>query len=202
VALHGDEGRDLGGAAATSMVIDSWRVAADAAGFIVLAPACPTDIGCDGAWSDWLATEGYRPSNASLAWLDAQVDAIEARYDVDLSGEYLAGYSGGAYWLGYYAQARASRFAGVAFVAGGMPAYTAFNACPSCKIPGYFLGGDGDPRTAGQMSDTASAFQACGEEIHLELVPGSHEEAIASLTTKNEAGAILTWFAARPRACP
>ena len=28
---------------------------------------------------------------------------------VAVAAEYLAGYSGGAYWLGYYAQARASR---------------------------------------------------------------------------------------------
>jgi poly(3-hydroxybutyrate) depolymerase len=199
VLLHGDEGRD-GRAAATAGAIASFRAAADAAGFIVLAPACPASLGCDGAWSDWLASEGYHPSAASLSWLDAQVDAIESAYDVRTSGEYLAGTSGGAYWLGYYAQARADRFAGVAFVAGGLPAYTASNACPACKLPGYFLGGSGDYRTAGQMSDTARAFQTCGEATTLDLVTGDHEQTIASLPS-GRASAILAWFEARPRAC-
>jgi hypothetical protein len=201
VALHGDEGRDIGVLRATAGVIELWRAAADALGFIVLAPACPASLGCNGAWSDWLAAASYRPSSAALAWLDGQVDAIEASYDVRTDAEYLAGISGGAYWLGYYAQARASRFAGVAFVAGGMPAFTAYHGCPACKIPGYFLGGSGDFRTAGQMSDTATAFQQCGQGVTLDLFEGNHEQTIASLSVANKASAILQFFAARPLVC-
>jgi poly(3-hydroxybutyrate) depolymerase len=201
VVLHGDEGRDIGTLAATANAIDLFRDAADARGFIVLALACPASLGCNGAWSDWLAASSYRVPDGALAWLDAQADAIEKSYAVLTSREVLAGFSGGAYWLGYAAQARANRFAGVAFVAGGMPAYAAYNGCPPCKIPGYFLGGNGDPRTAGQMSDTASAFQKCGEETKLDLVTGDHQQAIASLTTQKRAGAILDWFVARPLAC-
>jgi hypothetical protein len=201
VALHGDEGRSMGVAGATGLAIDNWRAAADQAGFIVLALACPASLGCNGAWSDWLASERYQPSAASLAYLDAQVDAIEAKYNVLLAGEYLAGTSGGAYWLGYAAPARASRFAGVAFVAGGMPAYDVYKGCPSCKIPGYFLGGTSDFRTAGQMTDTADAFARCGQEVSFDKVQGDHGATIASLVTSKKAKAILDWFVAHPRAC-
>ena len=201
VVLHGDEGRDYGVANATQGAIGLWSAAADARGFIVLALACPADHGCNGAWSDWLDSEQYRVSDANLAWLDAQVDAMEASYAIDTTSEYLTGYSGGAYWLGYVAPARASRFAGVAYVAGGMPAYQAYHGCPTCKIPGYFLGGDGDYRTEGQMSDTASAFDGCAQEIELQLVSGDHQQTIASLGA-GRALDILDWFAARPLACP
>jgi poly(3-hydroxybutyrate) depolymerase len=195
VALHGDEGREFGLDAATAGVIALWRDAADAAGFLLFAPACPAAHGCDGAFSDWLAADGYDPPAASLGWLDTQVDELEARYNIDRSREYLGGHSGGAYWLGAYAPARASRYAAVAFVAGGMPAYHTLHGCPSRSLPGYFLGGDGDPRTSGQMSDTANAFQACGEPIQLQLVTGAdHEATIASLANGN-AAAILAWFA-------
>lgn len=201
VALHGDEGRDFGLDAATSGVIGSWQAAAEGAGYIVLAVACPAGKGCNGAWSDWLAQDGYHPSAASLAWMDAQVTDLEGRYNIDRSREYLSGYSGGAYWLGYYAQARASRFGGVAFVAGGMPAYTSFNACPACKLPGYFLGGDKDPRTGGQMSDTANAFNGCGEPIKLDVVMNAdHDQTIGSLAT-GRAKVILAWFNGLPLSC-
>ncbi|MBA3452435.1 MAG: hypothetical protein H0T42_04985 [Deltaproteobacteria bacterium] len=201
VALHGDEGRDFGRASATQGVINSWKAAADQQGYIVFAPACPASAGCNGAWSDWLAAQSYRLTPATLAWLDAQVDAIEAMYNVELDREMLAGYSGGAYWLGYYAQARGDRFAGVAMVAGGMPAYTANHGCPVCKIPGYFLGGNMDFRTQ-QMSDTANAFDRCGEEIRTDLIAGgTHQSTIASLGS-GKALEILTWLDARPLSCP
>jgi poly(3-hydroxybutyrate) depolymerase len=199
VALHGDEGRDLGLEAATGGVVSLWQQASDAAGYLLFAPACPAARGCNGAFSDWLAADGYDPSPEALAWLDERVDELERRYNVDRAREYLAGYSGGAYWLGAYAPARASRFAAVAFVAGGMPAYHAFHGCPARRLPGYFLGGDGDFRTEGQMSDTASAFVACGQEIELDLVANAdHQATIASLAT-GRAAAILTWFGSRPR---
>ncbi|MEO6953919.1 MAG: hypothetical protein ABI321_19105 [Polyangia bacterium] len=202
VSLHGDEGRDFGLDSATGGVIGLWQTAADAAGYLLFAPACPAALGCDGAFSDWLAADGYDPSPAALGWLDGQVAELETRYNIDRSREYLTGYSGGAYWLGAYAPARASRYAAVAFIAGGMPAYNAFHGCAACKIPGYFLGGDGDYRTGGQMSDTANAFKGCGQEIHLELVTGAdHEATIASLGTGN-AAKILTWFDDRALSCP
>jgi poly(3-hydroxybutyrate) depolymerase len=200
VALHGDEGRDFGLASATQGVIASWRDAADRAAFIVLAPACPAAEGCDGAWSDWLAAENYDLDPATIAWLDAQVDAIEHEYNIATDHEDLAGYSGGGYWLGYFAQARASRYAGVAFVAGGMPAYAAYNGCPACKIPGYFLVGDSDPRTA-QIDQLASSFQQCDEEVKSDVIAGgTHESTIASLTS-GKADAILSWLQSRPLAC-
>ncbi len=200
VALHGDEGRDFGLASATGGVISMWSGPADTAGYIVFAPACGAAIGCNGAWSDHLAAQGYKLSATTLAWLDAQIDALESAYNIDRNREYLTGWSGGAYWLGYYAQARAERFAAVAFVAGGMPAYTSFNGCPSCKLPGYFLGGDMDFRTA-QMNDTANAFNSCGEAIQTDLVANADHQATIGSLSGGRAAAILTWFETRPLSC-
>lgn len=197
VSLHGDEGPDAG----VPSVISLWSAAADAHGFLVLALPCGAELGCaDGNWSGWLAAQGYQITPANMATMNAQTSMVESLYAVDTKREYLSGYSGGAYVLGYFAQAQAARYGAVAFVAGGMPAWTATgHGCPASPLPGYFLGGDGDYRTAGQMSDTARAFEACGDEHTLDLVTGAdHGATIASLGS-GRADAILTWFEAHPR---
>jgi hypothetical protein len=194
--FHGDEGPTEGVAGSLAL----FSAAADAHGTIVLALACSVDLGCvDGNFSGWLAAQGYRVTAERRAFIEAQVTKIESLYDVDVKREYLAGTSGGAYVLGYLAQAEAKRYAGAAFVAGGMAAWTGTgNPCPTPKIPGYFLGGDRDPRTGGQMSELATSFQRCGQEIQLDLVPGAdHGQTIASLGA-GRADAILSWLEARP----
>lgn len=196
LAFHGDEGPASG----VPSVIQLWTSAADAHGYLVLAVPCSSEIGCaNGNWSGWLAGQSYQITAQRMAQINGWADAMESLYDVDTKREYLAGYSGGAYVLGYFAQAQADRYAGAAFVAGGMPAWTGTgHACPTKKIPGYFLGGDKDPRTEGQMSDTAEAFQGCGQEIELDLVANAdHGQTIAALGT-GRADAILGWFDARP----
>lgn len=196
VALHGDEGPAVG----VPNIIQLWSGAADAQTVLVLALPCGTELGCaDGNWSNWLAGQGYQLTQAHMDWINAQATKMESLYDVDVKREYVAGYSGGAYVLGYFAQANADRYAGSAFVAGGMPAWTGTgHPCPTRKIPGYFLGGDADPRTGGQMSDTATSFKNCTEEIELDLVTGAdHQATIDSLGT-GRAAAILTWLDARP----
>ena len=198
VSLHGDEGPASG----VPSVIQLWGGAADKHGYLLLALACSSDLGCaDGNWSNWLAGQGYQITAQHMATMNAQAQKVESLYDVDTKREYLSGYSGGAYVLGYFAQAQAARYAAVAFVAGGMPAWTGTgHPCPTPKIPGYFLGGDGDYRTAGQMSDTASSFKTCGEEVKTDLVTGAdHQATIESLAT-GRADAILAWFDARPLA--
>ena len=197
LALHGDEGPASG----VPGVIQLWSAGADAHGYLVLAVPCSPELDCtDGNYSGWLAGQSYQVTAAHIAKINGWADAMESLYDVDTKREYLAGHSGGAYVLGYFAQAQADRYAAVAFVAGGMPAWTGTgHACPTTKIPGYFLGGDKDPRTGGQMSDTASSFQTCGQEINLDLVANAdHGQTIATLGT-GKADAILTWFDARPK---
>jgi poly(3-hydroxybutyrate) depolymerase len=192
LSLHGDEGPTAG----VPSVIGLWSSASDKHGTIVLAIPCGSGLGCtDGNYSNWLAGQGYQITSTNMDWINDQAKAVESLYNVDTKREYLSGYSGGAYVLGYLGQAQAARYAAVAFVAGGMPAWTGTgHACPATKIPGYFLGGDGDYRTGGQMSDTASAFQGCGEEAKLDLVTGAdHTGTIDSLGT-GRADAIMTWF--------
>jgi len=111
----------------------------------------------------------------------------------------LAGYSGGAYVLGYFAQAQAARYKAVAFVAGGMPAWSGTgHPCPSPKIPGYFLGGDGDFRTSGQMTDTKNDFDKCMEETKFVVVAGADHGATINTIGTGNGDAILTWMLTRP----
>jgi hypothetical protein len=192
IALHGDEGP----AAGVPSVISLWSTAADKHGAFVLALPCGAELACsDGNWSGWLAGQGYQITPANMAWMNAQAAKVESLYNIDVKREYASGYSGGAYVMGYFGQAQAARYAAVAFIAGGMPAWTGTgHACPARKIPGYFLGGDGDPRTGGQMSDTAQSFSSCGQPVELDVVKGAdHEGAIGSLGA-GRADVILGWF--------
>lgn len=196
VALHGDEGPSAG----VPSVIQLWTSAADKHGYLVLAVPCSSQIGCaDGNYSGWLAGQGYRITAQNMAVINGWADKMEELYDVDTKREYLGGYSGGAYVLGYFAQAQADRYAGAAFVAGGMPAWTGTGQpCPAKKIPGYFLGGEDDFRTEGQMTDTKNAFATCMQEAELVVVAGAdHGQTIATLGA-GRGDAILTWFNARP----
>jgi poly(3-hydroxybutyrate) depolymerase len=201
VALHGDEGTsDL--PSATAGVISLWRTEADAHGYIVLALACSSEIQCNGAWDLWAYAGQPVPASVEQ-WIDQQISTVETRYNVASKGKFVTGYSGGAYFLSWYALSHASKFGGVAFVAGGMPYWQALNGCPTCKIPGYFLGGDQDPRTGdpNAMSGLLSQFSGCSQPFVTDLVAGAdHSAAIESLAS-GRGDAILTWFDARPLGC-
>jgi MYXO-CTERM domain-containing protein len=189
VALHGDGG-------GASKLFQAWKAACDAAGVILMAPRCPTDVGCSAAssWWQWYFTSRHDP-----AWLGAQVDAVTARFPVDPARIYATGYSGGATYLGYYVPQNPQRFAAVAHVAGGKP----FSLpCPACKLPVLFVIGATDPMITPFTRPLREYYDACGgHEVVWEALRGVTHEGIVDVLRAGRSKSILSWLLARPASC-
>lgn len=179
VALHGD--RDH--AASTAM---RWRAAAKARGWALLSLECPKSEGCRGSWWRW---------DGDPAWVLAQVAAVQKDHAIDPARIYLAGWSGGATYIGQHAPAWTERFAGVVIHGGGQAPGA---DCPTRALPAYFLVGDANPLHA-LAKDLRAWFDACAQDVTWDLVKrGDHDKEERALT-KAKATAILDWLAARPR---
>jgi len=189
VSLHGDEGRPK-----SSHKV--WKQAAQDKGYILLSPECPRDLGCNGRWGTGSWHRGG-PAG-SVAWLNAQIDAVEAAYNIDRSRIYLVGGSRGAVYVGFHADAFAPRIAGAAMYAGGYSSNT--STCASCALPVYILVGDRD-----FLLDIAEKahrwFLGCGSEVTFDKVPGLRHRGAGKALLKGKASTILEWFSARPNAC-
>lgn len=189
VSLHGDEGSPR-----ASHGI--WKKAAQEKGYILLSPECPRDLGCKKRWGtgSW-----HRDASAgSVAWINAQIDAVEAAYNIDRSRIYLLGGSRGAVYVGFYADAFAPRIAGAAMYAGGYSSAT--STCAPCALPVYILVGDRD-----YLLDIAQKardwFLGCGSEVVFDEMPGGRHRGVGKSLLKGKAATILDWFSARPNAC-
>ncbi len=189
IALHGDEGRPK----ATHGI---WKRAAQEKGFILVSPECPRSLGCKGRWGDGTWHRGG--TAASIAWLDAQIDAVEAAYNIDRSRVYLVGGSRGAVFVGFFADAFAPRFAAVAMYGGGYSSFA--NRCAACAVPAYVLVGDNDFLLDIAMK-ARDWFRDCGSEVELDTLPGVDHRGIGKAIMKGKASTILEWFRARPNAC-
>lgn len=189
VSLHGDEGRPT-----SSHGI--WKQATQENGYILLSPACPRDLGCNRRWG----TGSWHPDGpaGSVTWLNAQIDALEAAYNIDRSRIYLVGGSRGAVYVGFHADALAPRIAAAAMYAGGYSSAT--NTCASCALPVYILVGDRD-----FLLDIArkarSWFLGCGSEVVFDIMPGVRHRDVGKTLRKGKARTILAWFSARPNSC-
>jgi predicted esterase len=181
VVLHGD-GEQAGDAAAR------WRSVALPRGWAVLALQCPRDRGCvDGSWYQW---------QGAPEWVRAQVDAVVRRFAINRRRIYLVGWSGGATYLGMNAASWAPEFAAVVFHGGGQA--PAGDACPSRRLPGYFLVGDRNPAHPA-VKRLRSYFERCHQEVRWDLVArGDHAEEDVALD-RQKAAWILAWLQARPR---
>jgi poly(3-hydroxybutyrate) depolymerase len=182
VALHGDEGDP-------ALVASMWGPVTAARGVILFAPQCPRSSGCQSSWWAWLQSG----STYDDGWLGRQTQFVERRYGIGRKREYLAGWSGGADFLGWYALRHADRFAGSAFVAGGVP-YT--SACPQRPMAGIFLGSDADFRTASRQPAQVSAILTrCGDPTAALSPHGlDHQATIMSLQTAGYGAQILRWL--------
>lgn len=179
VALHGDRDR----AASTAK---RWRAAAKARGWALLALDCPKSEGCADSWWKW---------NGDPAWIAAQVAAVQKQVAIDPARIYLAGWSGGATYIGMHAPAWTELFAGVVLHGGGHPPDA---ECAVRSLPAYFLVGDANPLHA-LAKDLRAWFDACHADVAWDLVKrGDHDKEERALT-KAKAMAILDWLAARPR---
>lgn len=179
VALHGD--RDH--AANTAK---RWRAAAKARGWALLSLECPKSDKCSGSWWKW---------NGDPAWIIEQVHAVQQSSSIDPARIYLAGWSGGATYIGTHAPEWTDVFAGVVFHGGGHPPSA---DCPARALPAYFLVGDANPLHS-MAKELRAWFDDCKQDLVWDLVKrGDHDKEERALT-KAKAISILDWLAARPR---
>lgn len=179
VVLHGD--RDH--AANTAK---RWRAAAKARGWALLSLECPKHDGCPGSWWKW---------NGDPAWIVAQVAAVQSSLAIDPARIYLAGWSGGATYIGMHAPAWTEMFAGVVIHGGG---HAPGEECAARALPAYFLVGDANPLHRSAV-DLRAWFDGCRYDVTWDLVKrGDHDKEERALT-KAKAIIILDWLAARPR---
>ncbi len=178
VTLHGDREH------ARSSPAANWRDAAVARGFVVLGLQCPVSLGCeDGRW--------YK-ANPSPSWVAEQIDAVARELPIDRSRVYLAGWSGGASYLGMNAPAWDDQAAAVVYHGGGQPPI-AGDECPGGQVPAYFLVGDGNP-AHGAAKRLRSYLDRCKQELTWDLLPGAghHDEAVA--LDRAKADQIIDWL--------
>jgi poly(3-hydroxybutyrate) depolymerase len=180
VVLHGD--REHAPAAA-----ERWRAAVAKRGWALLAIDCPADRGCEASWWKW---------NGDPSYVFEQIDAVAKQRAIDPARVYLVGWSGGASYIGYHAQAWSARFAAVVLHGGGMP--PASDGCPDGGLPAYFLVGNENPQHHLAV-DLRAYFDGCKHDVEWDLVEGAdHAKEEAALTAK-KAASILDWLGRRQR---
>jgi poly(3-hydroxybutyrate) depolymerase len=182
VVLHGD--REHAPAAAAR-----WRDAAKVRGWAVLALECPTDQGCKDSWWRW---------NGDPRWLVEQVAAVAKTAPIDPSRIYLAGWSGGATYLGMHAQTWSPGFAALVFHGGG---HSPGGDCPAQPLPAYFLVGDRNPLHS-LVQDLRTWFDDCKQQFVWDLVSGGDHDKEDRALDRKKALAILDWLAAHRRTIP
>ncbi len=175
VVLHGD--RELATAAATR-----WRAATREAGVILLSLQCPRDKGCKDSWWQW---------DGDTRWVLDQVDALARDVAIDPARIYLAGWSGGASYIGARAQEWTGTFAAVVIHGGGMAPQV--EACAPRALPAYFLVGDKNPlhRLAVELRGW---FDGCKQDVVWDLVTGGDHDKEDRALDKHRAAAILAWL--------
>ncbi len=192
VVLHGD----APGGKAPLVARDAapFITAASERGIAVLAPMCPKDEGCL-VGSYWQWSKGDPPG-----WISAQIDTVRKDYDIDPDRIWIAGWSGGASFLGYHYARLGARYAAVIFVGGGIP--PASSDCSSCAPPAYFLVGDKNPlhHLARRLKDDVST---CTQDVTWDLLSGKdHAGEWRALSAPGQAAKVLDWLDKHPRNCP
>jgi predicted esterase len=173
VVLHGDREHAASAAA-------RWRAATKRAGWALLALECPRDLGCKDSFWKWDGDPG---------WVAEQVAAVAKQRAIDPAKIYLAGWSGGATYIGWHLQAWPATFAGIVIHGGGDAPADA-----SCTLsPVYFLVGDRNPlhHLVVRLRDHVAG---CQQTFTWDLVKGAdHGKEEAALSAK-KASAILAWL--------
>jgi poly(3-hydroxybutyrate) depolymerase len=179
VVLHGDH-------QATATPHDAWTRLAVKRGIGVLTLACPADLGCKGSYWQW---------DGDPAWVSAQLAKVEETRPLDRDRLWIAGWSGGATWLGMHAQSFARTFAATVIHGGGLAPRT--GGCGDTKASVYFLVGNQNPlhHLAVNLRDH---YRTCDADLTWDLLPGADHggewAALGSHGTK-----IVDWLLAHPR---
>jgi poly(3-hydroxybutyrate) depolymerase len=177
VGMHGD-GEGAEDAA------KRWRGPALERGWALLSLRCPKSEGCDeGKWYRW---------NGHPRWVVAQVSEVQRQMEIDPARIFLAGWSGGATYIGMNAYRWPSVFAAAVYHGGGQPPLTTRD-CPGRSLPGYFLVGDKNWAHRAQVRLRAY-YERCGQTHTWELIEGADHAAEDKALTPGKATEILGWL--------
>lgn len=179
VVLHGDWGPGA------PELLAAWEKHAIARGVAVLSLACPKDRGCDRSWWRW---------NGDPSWLREQVDALAKLRPIDRERVWLAGFSGGASYIGMRAPELQRSFGALVYHAGGVPPS---GGCVAGGAPAYFLSGSKNP-----LQHLAIALrkhhEACGDGVVWDGLAGAdHTAEWRALDAHG--GAIVDWLLPKKR---
>ena len=192
VVLHGDA--PGGKTPLVQRDSEPFVTAAVERGFAVLAPMCPKEEGCL-VGSFWQWTQGDPPG-----WIGKQIDAVRKDSSIDPDRIWIAGWSGGASFLGWHYARLHERYAAVLFAGGGIA--PASETCAPCSPPAYFLVGDKNPLHH-LAKDLKTSVLSCTKELSWDLLPGKdHAGEWRALKASGKVGEILDWLAKHPRDCP
>ncbi|MGC4079507.1 MAG: hypothetical protein QM702_21195 [Rubrivivax sp.] len=170
VTLHGDWGH---------MAPDlhrAWERFAAPRDVALLSLACPAKLGCKDSWWRW---------NGDPSWIVAQVDRLAAARPIDRDRMWIAGWSGGASYIGMRTQEIERTFAGIVIHGGGI--WPSPSDCPTTKARVVFLVGDKNP-----LHDYALAlrdhYARCGNDLVMHLLKGAeHDAEWKALSEKGDA---------------
>lgn len=180
VVLHGDHGQ-------ATHWLARWRDAALDHGWAVLSLQCPEDLGCEeGVWYRW---------DGDPQWILQQIDKLAEGAEIDRSQLYLAGWSGGAAYLGMHMRSWQG-FAGLVMHGGGVTPRD--GRCAKPAPPVYFLVGDKN-----QYHQSTVWFRDhlrdCRARVKWDLLKGGYHPDEDKALDPAKAGEILEWLIARGR---
>jgi poly(3-hydroxybutyrate) depolymerase len=182
VVLHGDHEQ-------ASIAAARWRAAAKQRGWVLLSLQCPAAEKCKTSWWQW---------NGDPQWVRDRVADVAAQISIDPERMFVAGWSGGATYLGLRAPAWHDTFAAVVIHGGGMAPRDEPAECPARPVPAYFLVGDKNPLHS-LAQDLREYLTRCKQEIRWDLVAGADHPKEAAALDGKRALAVLDWLAAHPR---
>jgi poly(3-hydroxybutyrate) depolymerase len=184
VVLHGDWG------VGPADLVTAWEKHAAKRGLAVLALKCPVDRGCKGSWWQW---------NGDPAWIAQQIDAFEKKQSVTVDHKriYLAGWSGGASYMGMRAQTFQQTFAALVYHGGGIAPGGPCAPASAAPAPAYFLVGDANPLHHLAVS-LKKENEQCGIAVTWKLLAGADHTAEWKALDAN-GGAIVEWLLKKKR---
>jgi hypothetical protein len=192
VVLHGDA--PGGKTPLVKRDSESFVAASIERGIAVFAPMCPKSEGCN-VGSFWQWSQGDPP-----AWIASQIDVLRKESSIDPNRIWIAGWSGGASFLGYHYSRLAEHYGAVIFAGGGIAPFS--KTCAPCSPPAYFLVGDKNPLHH-LAKDLRASIDACTNDVTWDLLPGKdHAGEWRALKDPHKVGELLDWLAKHPRKCP
>ena len=180
VLLHGDWGNDAAALHA------AWEPLVAAQGITLLSLACPKDKGCQGSYWKW---------NGPPGWIDDQLDGLAQKRAIDRTRMWIAGWSGGATYIGFRTLELERRFSAFVIHDGGAPPGT--TDCGTSTVGAYFLVGSSNP-LHGLAVGLRDHYVACKQETQWTVLSGAdHDVEWKALSAHGPA--IVRWLLGHQR---